>query len=177
MKVLLILCLLILSHLGTFLFGSQLEVEIPPESPPIEASTEENSPEIQEELFPFAQNHLYAIKYIGYNLSDFSETNLEAEDFFDLGGEEYFWIYPRYEGMTLEVHKNFLEDDSSRLVYSTSSARPLYIKGNESDIFPNITVKLWDNQGNSTEITPYISLRDGSFIANEQGFIISELET
>lgn len=124
----------------------------------------------------YKENHLYAIQYLGYNFEGLENIKSSNVEFFNLGGEEYYLIIPRYDDMSIEIYQNDMETQSRQLVFSSAKATPFVVKGNESDLFPNITVKLTSNAGKTTEITPYISLKDGTFTANEDGVILNSKE-
>ncbi len=120
----------------------------------------------------FEQSQLYTIQYLGYDIQNLAALLVDDMEFFDLGGYEYYLITPRYNDMSIQVSKNYMETMSSKVVFSSNQAKPFVLKANESDIFPNATIKLTAQDGNTTEITPYISLMDGSLVANEQGVIL-----
>lgn len=167
---------------GFFLYEKQPatweEVDSPP-SPAVTAEAEEEVVETEEEVaerFPYSAEQIYAFAYVGYGQE--AESLISGSDLplYALDGEEYYLIVPRYEDMSLEIHENIMEDFSQQLVYQQENAGAFWVKGNQSDIFPNITVIFTTTEGRVTEFTPYISLKDGEVMANEEGFLFSLAE-
>ena len=129
---------------------------------------------------PFKEGQLYAAAYLGY--LEINDMEYYTENF--LGGSEvpvhyvsqgeYYLIIPRYEGTSLELYKNTMgESEISELIYTDPCCSAFIVQCNISDIFPDITVKL-SYDGKIAEFSPYISLKDGSFVLGEQGFDITK---
>lgn len=183
-KFLIILCVLIgfvaCFFLGSFLsdITSQKEIlALENEISEMELQTLEQET-LQNEPYniDFNQSSLYAIALLGYQFEDVDQITANGADYISLSGDEYFLFVPRYTDMEIEIYEDSFENEAI-LIYSSKSSRPFVIKGNQSDIFPNIVIKITTAQGISTEVSPYISLKDGSLEINEYGVILEDYST
>ncbi len=101
-------------------------------------------------------------------------AEIPARDTIVLPGQEVYCIIPA-PGTTLIVEAL----DTAHEAYPTVSEallhtdRPVLIIGNQSDIMPNVQVRVVTAQG-SWVFTPYISLRDGSFSAHAASDVVAD---
>ena len=114
---------------------------------------------------------LYSIQYLGYNYEDMQEVNPENLIFIGLDGLEYFKIIPQYYPASIKVYQDDIELGKT-LVYTSEIIEPFIVRGNQSDIFPNIKIELTLENGKTTEIKPCMSLKDGSLLVNEDGEVL-----
>ena len=124
--------------------------------------------------YPYDGNDLYAIENLGYNYKDSSKLVEAGAFFLDLGGDEYYYIEPRYDQTKINIYKNDINNEESELILSTITQKAVVVKCNESDIFSNVTIELITNEGKTTKFSPYISLKDGTLVINEEGFFIKK---
>lgn len=127
--------------------------------------------------YSYEHHHQYAIEYLGYNVDLVEDFVPDDLPLFSTGGDEYYKITPRYTQMAVEIYQLVLDETAEdftrrELIYSSRSATPFYIKGNQSDIFPNICVVLTTPEGERVEITPYVSLKDGSIVVGDEGYLV-----
>lgn len=129
----------------------------------------------------FQDNHLYAIEFTGGQTAGLERVTTANVDFIQFGGDDFFYILPRYNDMTLEVYKNIWDLETGlytmpmELVYYSPAAKPFIIQGNVSDIFPDITIVLTTADGITTSFSPSISLYDGSVLFNQDGLLVDEI--
>lgn len=123
-----------------------------------------------EEKYPYSDNHLYAIKYVGYDVEDLSEYN--DITCVELEGDEYYYIEPRYTDYKVEIYENSLEDGRKFHLHTFNSGERFLLKCNQSDIFPNMTVVIYLEEDEFIEFSPYQSLKDGSIGHSEYGYEI-----
>lgn len=130
-------------------------------------------PTPQEQLMErLAEDELCAIAYAGYDSADELQPYIDAyldgvtpPTCYCSAGEAWLLI-PR-PGTSVQLYRNDFETYPERssvyceLLYEDSSGNPLILRCNASDIFPDATIVL-TYQGKTVELTPYISLRDGS---------------
>lgn len=125
--------------------------------------------------FEYADEHLYAIKFLGYGI-DPSE-NYKNTDLIDVGGDEFYLIVPRFDECEVKVKMMNFGDFSDMSAYETlnvftsNNGEPFILKCNVSDIYSNVAVTM-TGAGGSASFSPRISLEDGSLIAGELGFEI-----
>lgn len=119
-----------------------------------------------------AENELCAVAYAGYDSADELQPYIEAyldgvtpPTCYCSAGEAWLLI-PR-PGTSVQIYRNDFETYPMRsspcyeLLYEDSSGNPLILRCNASDLFPDARIVL-TCQGKTVELTPYISLRDGS---------------
>ncbi len=125
----------------------------------------------------YEDNEIYAVAYLGYN----ELTNLELyEEYVDinclntyyLSTGEYYLIIPRYEDVDTRILFNDITSGGSTYFADLTNGKPFIVQGNISDIFPNITLE-FKYQEEVYSYTPYISLKDGSFIVSDEGINIT----
>lgn len=125
--------------------------------------------DLKKEEYDFDDNDLYAIKYLGYDIDieDYSE-----HEFYSFEGDEYYLIIPRYDDMYLEIYLLDAVDGSSELKHTSENAGSFIVKGNISDIYSNFEIKLFSSDDKSSTFSPFISLKDGSLTASDEGLIL-----
>lgn len=133
--------------------------------------------------FNFNENEVLAVFYIGgmdesydYSLAKkyFSEEELASFEEIKIGGTEKYLIIPRYKG-NVEIYSLSLDENTtntnSKLIKNAS--QPFYITCNESDIFPNSRIRVCTRTGEYV-YSPYISLKDGSVVVNENVLLVNK---
>ncbi len=131
------------------------------------------------EKINFADNHFYAVAYLGYE--EIEDLDYYKDNYLDGDGApihrfssgEYYLIIPRYEGMSVCLYRNDLETMGKTPVYENDDCAPFIIQCNISDIFSDVTVELV-YQGEKVEFSPYISLKDGSVVVGDRGLDITK---
>lgn len=135
---------------------------------------------------------LCAVTYLGYgtNIDGFlRETDegatlqnawiflqeIPMEQYVEYQGEEIYCIVPADPEATVEVYtfsvdesNNYAGQEGERL-YHGEHGQVLLLRGNVSDIMPNISVTITDSSGRSLRYQPHLSLRDGSLGLPEEG--------
>lgn len=96
-------------------------------------------------------------------------TNIPEENCIDdCSGYELYLVIPTNENATVSVNEWLLTEEneytgeSGQVYYRSETGAPILIKCNVSDIMSNIVVNIVDNDGNSMQWNPAISLKDGS---------------
>ncbi len=83
-------------------------------------------------------------------------------------GDEVYCIVPADSGTSVEVRQWILDETgehTGNLLYRSNSGEPFLIRGNISDIIPNMAISMIDRTGRSlSDYTPSISLKDGSIV-------------
>lgn len=86
----------------------------------------------------------------------------------DCSGYELYLVIPANENATVSVNEWLLTEEndymgeSGQVYYRSETGAPLLIKCNVSDIMSNVVVNIVDNDGNSMQWLPGLSLKDGS---------------
>ncbi len=86
----------------------------------------------------------------------------------DCSGYELYLVIPADENATVSVNEWLLTEEneytgeSGQIYYRSETGAPVLIKCNVSDIMSNVVVNIVDNDGNSMQWNPAISLKDGS---------------
>ncbi len=114
---------------------------------------------------------LYSIQYLGYNNQDMAEINPDNLTFIGLDGLEYFEIQPKYHPVSIKVYQDDIELGKT-LVYASDINQGFIVRGNQSDIFPNIQIELTMANGEKATINPCMSLKDGSLLVDEDGEVL-----
>ena len=131
------------------------------------------------ENIEFKENDTYAIANLGVNY-DFSkyeeEYKLLGVDKYNLEGEEYYLIVPRYEDMDITISEMTIGENGNldvvRQVYKSDVAKSIIVKCNLSDLYSNVQIEL-EYDGKKTVISPYLSLKDGEMVVGENGLDIT----
>ena len=87
---------------------------------------------------------------------------------YDCSGQEFYCIIPRYIDSTIIVKKVELSDEGEleEKELIVTSDKPILIQCNESDLYPNTNITI-NHKEESTSFSPFISLKDGSVIADD----------
>ncbi len=139
----------------------------------------------EEALVPMEDTDLCAAAYLGYgeDIGSFLRSEDAAEllvrypflaripamNTVTLPGCEIYCIVPA-KGVTLVVEALDTAHEAYPQVFQEvlRTTEPVLLIGNESDIMPNMQVRLLA-EGQERLFTPYMSLRDGSFCAHAPG--------
>lgn len=129
------------------------------------------------------ENDFCAVAYAGYDSTDellpYIETYLDGvypATCYCSSGEAWL-VIPR-PGASVQLYRNDFEthpEQSSvhrELIYEDPSGKPLIVRCNASDIFPDATIVL-TFEGKTVELTPYISLRDGSIQIGKSVYLLN----
>ncbi len=141
----------------------ELEPEPTPEPIP--------EPEVQadDDLAELFGGATYAIGCLGY------DWQMPAEhpeyDFIGLAGDEYYYIVPLEQESSIAIYEDEMEGEKT-LIYASAQARPMVVRGNQSDIFANMYIVLTAPDGTVTEINPFISLKDGSVVIGDNAVLL-----
>lgn len=123
---------------------------------------------------PFTEGQFYAAAYLGYqqpdDLSYYVEQYLDSDQIpvYYLSDGDYYLVIPRYTGMRLALYRNDLETLEPILLSEDPDCRPFLLQCNASDIFADATIRLTYGD-ETTEFSPFISLKDGSVDIGSQG--------
>lgn len=107
-------------------------------------------------------NSKYSAEYP--TITDIPETNCID----NCSGYELYLVIPADENATVAVNEWLLTEEnefmgeSGQVYYRSETGAPVLIKCNVSDIMPNVVVNIVDNDGNSMQWLPGLSLKDGS---------------
>lgn len=103
---------------------------------------------------------------------------IPAEQYVEYEGEEIYCIVPADPEARVEVF-TFSVDESSNYagrqeerLYGGEHGQVLLLRGNVSDIMPNISVTITDSSGRSLRYEPYLSLKDGALGLPEGGGVL-----
>lgn len=138
-------------------------------------SLEQNHVDFDGEDLNFGDEHLYAIKFLGYG-DQVDLSGIDA-DFIDVYGDEYYLIIPRFEDTEVKIkmldYGDFSDMDSPEMltVFTSKNSDPFVLKCNVSDIYSNVAVII-KGSGGSAGFSPRISLEDGSLITGDLGLEI-----
>lgn len=116
---------------------------------------------------PYEEGQLYAAAWLGYQdmsaLKEYVDSGLvdDSVPVLHVSDGDYYLILPREEGMALSILQNDISTSQSRLLYEDPDCGAIVIQCNVSDIFPDVTIRLSGERG-ETEFSPFISLKDGS---------------
>ena len=124
------------------------------------------------------------VAYLGYNAGTFSDVktyleeislyeaypfvkDMELDSYCVTGGDEHYLVVPADKDASLKVYvgvPNYetYTVDKGELVCETTDGAPIIIRGNESEIVPNIVVVC-----NDIEYSPYLSGEDGRLVEND----------
>lgn len=128
---------------------------------------------------PFADDHCYAVAYLGYqqitDLDYYVDQYLEHDKIpiHYLSAGDYYLVIPRYAGMSLSLFQNDSETSETVLIFETPDCQPFIIQCNVSDIFADATIRL-SYETESTEFSPFISLKDGEIDIGTKGLDITK---
>lgn len=137
--------------------------------------------QLQEQLYD--SNTLCAVAYLGSGEGDFASLmdsftqsglmgklpilkELSSDAFVEMEGSELYLVVPR-EDASLTVHQQLMDNETGEMIrgkalYTANEAQPLLLRGNVSDIVPNLCLFLEGQGGQCVEYHPSLSLADGS---------------
>ena len=139
----------------------------------------EITPASKRDAIPFEAGQLYAVAYLGYQTADglgyYAQRYLDSDKLpvHYVSDGDYYLVIPRYDGMSLSLYVNDFETSLGILRFRGPDCGPFVIQCNVSDIFADVTVRLEYN-GEATEFSPFISLKDGSLMIGERGLDLTE---
>lgn len=129
---------------------------------------------------PFQGEQLYALAFLGWQADDIPSELAgylgdQIPDRFTLSQGETYLVIPRYPNMSMTLVKHSIDGSPDQILYEAQDCRPFLIQCNVSDIFPDATICL-DYQGDTTQFTPFLSLKDGSVQAGDRGLDLTSSE-
>ncbi|MBQ3588437.1 MAG: hypothetical protein II977_07695 [Oscillospiraceae bacterium] len=92
---------------------------------------------------------------------------IPEENFIDAGGDELYCVVPAGEDYSISVYEwlvdeyNDYEGEPGNALFHSDNGQPVFIKCNESDLYPNVLVSVEDSNGNITDYNPCLSGMDG----------------
>ena len=137
-------------------------------------TTIDPAPGSKRDAIPFEEGQLYAAAYLGYQTAD--SLDYYVDQYLDsdklpihyVSDGDYYLVIPRYGGMSLSLYVNDIETSLGTLRYQDLDCGPFVIQCNASDVFNDVTIRLEFN-GETTEFSPFISLKDGAIMLGERG--------
>ena len=127
---------------------------------------------------------LCAVAYVGYNGGSFAEiqqgfendgliealpilAEIPEENFISVEGSELYLVIPR-DDVGICVSEQFFDEETAELSYSITRSGyetdALLLRGNISDIFPNLSILIEGQGGETIEYSPSLSLMDGTLL-------------
>lgn len=107
------------------------------------------------------------LKEIGYlNKYPFLE-NMDKEQVILTEGGEWYLLLPTQEDMDLRISQALMnENDYSiregKVLYKEKGNKPVLVRGNVSEIMPNLLLTIENTQGESLTYSPVLSMMDGT---------------
>jgi len=144
----------------------------------------------------FMMGNMAAVAYLGYyeggELEEYLETVADREEcaflfeidddhYVELEGDELYCVIPCDEQAEVTVYKwvvdesNNFEGEPGDVMYHSEKGEPVLIKGNISDIVPNIMVEVADKDERIIEYTPFLSGIDGTLVKPMYGETILDI--
>lgn len=128
---------------------------------------------------PFEDGQWYAAAYLGYqqiyDLDVYAERYLDHDNlpihYFSSG--DYYLVIPRYAGMSLSLFQNDIVTGETVLRFEDPNCQPFILQCNASDIFADAVIRL-TYEGESTEFSPFISLKDGELDIGPKGLDLTD---
>ena len=139
----------------------------------------DNTPAGKRDAIPFEAGQLYAVAYLGYQTADglgyYAQRYLDSDQLpiHYVSDGDYYLVIPRYDGMSLSLYVNDFDTSLGTLRFRDPDCGPFVIQCNASDVFTDVTVR-FEYNGEMAEFSPYISLKDGSFVLGEQGLDLTK---
>lgn len=165
------------------LCGCTLKPQTPQTEPLSSGEQTEPLPYGEPIIQMMGEDDLCAVAYAGYHATEellpYIETYLDGvypATCYCSDGEAWL-VIPR-PGVSVQLYRNDFEthpEQSSinrELIYEDPSGKPLIVRCNASDIFPDATLVL-TFEGKTVELTPYISLRDGSIQIGQSVYLLN----
>lgn len=161
----------------------------------VETETETESPDLLELRDEISDNDaMFGIAYLGYNEGTFSDVknyfdemslyelypfveDMELDRYCVTGGDDHYLIVPANKEVPIKAYIGVLNYetysvDKGELVFESTDGSPFIVRGNESEIVPNIVIEC----GN-VEYTPILSGEDGRLVENYGIYDFSPYET
>lgn len=133
------------------------------------------------------ENYLCGVAYLGYYSEDIGViiedlqykgiydkykflSEFKRKNFYSLEGNELYAVIPA-EGAEVTVNQYAFNENgigSAKKRLAVSDAEILFLRGNISDIMPNLQLAITDNNGNITEYLPSMSLETGYLSKGQQ---------
>ena len=133
------------------------------------------------------ENYICGVAYLGYYPEEIGNiiedlqykgiyekhsflNEIKRKDFHSLEGSEFYAIVPA-EGVKIAVNEYTFDEDANGSVVrnlAESSETPVFIRGNISDIMPNIQVVITTDDGKTQEYYPSLSLENGTLSKAQQ---------
>lgn len=101
-------------------------------------------------------------------------ADITEERFIELAGSELYCLVPLDANASVAVNEwvidetNDFQGGTGEVKYRSDSGEPVIVRGNISDIMPNIQMVIVDEIGQILDYTPYISLKDGSIVLPDE---------
>ncbi len=154
--------------------------------------TESQMAAIQQKLQQ--ENALCAVAFVGYCSGSFAEiqegfvtegitevlpivAEVKEENLISKEGSELYLVVPR-EDVGVSILEQVFDQNTEALtygetLYTQSDVEPLLLRGNVSDIFPNLIIRIEGQGGETLEYCPSLSLRDG--LLNVETMLICDM--
>ena len=133
------------------------------------------------------ENYICGVAYLGYYPEEIGNiiedlqykgiyekhsflNEIKRKDFHSLEGSEFYAIVPA-EGVKIAVNEYTFDEDANGSVVrnlAESSETPVFIRGNISDIMPNIQVVITTDDTKTQEYYPSLSLENGTLSKAQQ---------
>ena len=183
-----ILCLSLLASCGG---GEELTTTVPSttETTTTEPTTESESEKALAEFRKHMkdENYICGVAYLGYYPEEIGNiiedlqykgiyekhsflNEIKRKDFHSLEGSEFYAIVPA-EGVKIAVNEYAFDEEANGSVVrnlAESSETPVFVRGNISDIMPNIQVVITTDDGKTQEYYPSLSLENGTLSKGQQ---------
>ncbi len=182
-----VLCMLMLASCGG---GEEPTATVPLTSEATtEAVTESESAKALAEFRRYMkdENYICGVAYLGYYPEEIGNiiedlqykgiyekhsflNEIKRRDFYSLEGSEFYAIVPAV-GVKITVNEYAFDEEANGSVVrnlTESSETPVFIRGNISDIMPNIQVVITTDDGKTQEYYPSLSLENGTLSKAQQ---------
>lgn len=133
------------------------------------------------------ENYICGVAYLGYYPEEIGNiiedlqykgiyekysflNEIKRKDFHSLEGSEFYAVVPAV-GVKIAVNEYAFDEEANGSVVrnlSESSETPVFIRGNISDIMPNIQVVITTDDGKTQEYYPSLSLENGTLSKGQQ---------
>lgn len=133
------------------------------------------------------ENYICGVAYLGYYPEEIGNiiedlqykgiyekhsflNEIKRRDFYSLEGSEFYAIVPA-EGVKIALNEYAFDEEANGSVVrnlTESSETPVFIRGNISDIMPNIQVVITTDDGKTQEYYPSLSLENGTLSKGKQ---------
>ena len=133
------------------------------------------------------ENYICGVAYLGYYPEEIGNiiedlqykgiyekhsflNEIKRRDFYSLEGSEFYAIVPA-EGVKIALNEYAFDEEANGSVVrnlTESSETPVFIRGNISDIMPNIQVVITTDDGKTQEYYPSLSLENGTLSKGQQ---------